>query len=64
MNFQPSEFAKIAIMIYMADLISRKKDAMKSFVHGYVPSIVVLGAVVGLVLLEPDLGTAVTISVV
>lgn len=63
-NFQPSEFAKIAIMIYVADLISRKRELMKSFIHGYVPAMIVLGAVVGLVLLEPDLGTAVTISVI
>jgi cell division protein FtsW len=63
-NFQPSEFAKIAIMVYMADLISRKKELMKSFLHGYMPSIIIMGGVVGLVLLEPDLGTAVTISLV
>ncbi|MFH1189330.1 MAG: putative lipid II flippase FtsW [Candidatus Omnitrophota bacterium] len=63
-NFQPSEFAKIAILIYMADFISRKRNLVKSFIHGYIPAMIVLGAVVGLILLEPDLGTAVTISVV
>jgi len=63
-NFQPSEFAKIAVIVYMADFIARKKEQMKSFVHGYLPAVVVLGAIVGLVLLEPDLGTAVTISLV
>ncbi|MBP7055748.1 MAG: putative lipid II flippase FtsW [Candidatus Omnitrophica bacterium] len=63
-NFQPSEFAKIAIVIYMADLITRKGNRMKEFFFGYLPAIIVLGAVVGLVLLEPDLGTAVTISVI
>lgn len=63
-NFQPSELAKVAIMIYMADLIARKKNLMKSFVHGYMPAVIALGAAVGLVLLEPDLGTAVTISLV
>jgi cell division protein FtsW len=34
---------------------------MKSFIHGYLPAAIILGAVVGLVLLEPDLGTAITI---
>lgn len=63
-NFQPSEFAKIAIIIYMADVISRKGNRMKDFLHGYVPAMIVLGLIVGLVLLEPDLGTAVTISVI
>jgi len=63
-NFQPSELAKIAIILYMADVIARKGDLMRSFFLGYLPAMVVLGAVVGLILLEPDLGTAVTISVI
>lgn len=63
-NFQPSEFAKIAILIYIADFIARKKELVKSFIHGYVPAMAVLGVTVGLILLEPDLGTAATISVI
>ena len=63
-NFQPSEFAKIAIIIYMADLVSRKGILMKSFIHSYLPAIIILGTVVGLVLLEPDLGTAITVSLI
>ncbi|MDP3730484.1 MAG: FtsW/RodA/SpoVE family cell cycle protein, partial [Candidatus Omnitrophota bacterium] len=63
-NFQPSEFAKIAVIIYMAELISRKGTLMKSFVHGFLPAIIALGAITGLVLLEPDLGTAITISAI
>jgi cell division protein FtsW len=64
LNFQPSEFAKIATFIYLADLLARKQKTIKSFVHGYLPPIIALGAVLGLVLLEPDLGTAIAISVV
>lgn len=63
-NFQPSEFAKVVVLIYMADFIARKKELVKSFLQGYVPAMMVLGITVGLILLEPDLGTAVTISVV
>jgi cell division protein FtsW len=64
LNFQPSEFAKIAILIYLADLLSRKEKTIKSFLHGYLPPIMVLCMVLGLVLLEPDLGTAIAISVI
>lgn len=64
MNFQPSEFAKIAMILYMADVISRKGIAIKEFLYGYIPAVVVLGLMVGLVLLEPDLGTAITISAI
>jgi len=64
MNFQPSEFAKIAIIIYMADLISRKEHVMKSFIHGYLAPVMVLGFTMGLILIEPDLGTAITIALI
>jgi cell division protein FtsW len=63
-NFQPSELAKITVMIYMADLITRKGLDLKNFIRGYIPAMIVLGLVVGLVLLEPDLGTAITISAI
>lgn len=63
-NFQPSEFAKVAIILYIADFISRKEKIIKSFIYGYLPAMMVLGLVVGLVLLEPDLGTAITISLI
>ncbi len=61
-NFQPSELAKVAIILYMADLVSRRGIAMKNIFYGYLPALIILGAVVGLVLLEPDLGTAITIT--
>ena len=64
LNFQPSEFAKIAVLIYLADLMARKEKVVKSFIHGYLSPILVLGFVLGLVLLEPDLGTAIAISVI
>ena len=64
LSFQPSEFAKIAIFIYLAELLSRKEKYVKSFIHGYLPPVLALGLVLGLILLEPDLGTAIAISVV
>ena len=64
LNFQPSEFAKIAIIVYFADLLARKEKLIKSFIYGYLPPILVLGLVLGLVLLEPDLGTAMVILII
>jgi len=63
-NFQPSELAKIVIIIYIADLMARKKADVKNFLHGYLPPMLMLGFSVGLILLEPDLGTAVAISMI
>lgn len=63
-NFQPSELAKISLILYISDLMSRKSDIVKSFLYGYIPPMIVLGAVVGLVLLEPDLGTAIAMAII
>ena len=63
LNYQPSEFVKIALIIYMADFINRKNKYLKSFLEGFVPPMVVLGFVTLLVLLQPDLGTAISLVV-
>lgn len=63
-NFQPSEFAKVAMIVYIADVMSRKSKDVKDLFRGYAPPMIVLGAVVGLILLEPDLGTAIAISAI
>ncbi|MFA6078535.1 MAG: putative lipid II flippase FtsW [Candidatus Omnitrophota bacterium] len=63
-NFQPTELTKLAMIIYMADLLARKKDEVRSFLHGFMPPVMVLGFTVCLILLEPDLGTAVAISLI
>ncbi len=63
-SFQPSEFAALAMIIYVADFISRKANRVKTFRHGLLPVMGVLGLVSGLILLEPDLGTTLSICVV
>lgn len=64
LSFQPSEFANLAIIIYVADFISRKGDLMKSFFRGFLPPICILGLAALLILMQPDLGTTVAISLV
>jgi cell division protein FtsW len=60
-GFQPSEVAKFALVIYLADLTARKRYLMQRFTYGFLPPILVIGLVSGLVLLEPDMGTSVAI---
>jgi cell division protein FtsW len=55
---QPSEFAKLALIIYVAAWLSGKDTYVKSFALGFVPFVLMVGIVAGLVLLEPDTGTA------
>ncbi|MFA5954688.1 MAG: putative lipid II flippase FtsW [Patescibacteria group bacterium] len=61
-SFQPSEFAKLAFVIYMASWFSSKQEELKSFKQGFVPFMLLLGTVLGLIILEPDLGTAMAIG--
>ena len=63
-SFQPSEFAKIALLIYLSDFLSRKKERLKEFVFGFLPLVIILGASIILILLEPDLGTSLLIAAV
>ncbi len=63
-SFQPSEIAKIASLIYIASFINRKENKIKDFFNGFLPPLLILGLVMFLVLLEPDLGTALTIGII
>ncbi len=55
---QPSEFAKLALIIYVSAWLAGKKGYIRSFAMGFVPFVTMVGLVAGLVLLEPDTGTA------
>nr|WP_325231441.1 putative lipid II flippase FtsW [uncultured Oscillibacter sp.] len=60
-SFQPSEIAKMAIVIYFSDSISRKKDLMRSFRYGVLPYAALLVVTAGLVAIEPHLSGALLI---
>ena len=57
-NFQPVEFAKIALVIHVANFISRNPERVKSFFNGVLPNILIVGAAFGLVYIQPDFGSA------
>jgi len=61
-SFQPSEFANLALIVYIADFIARKEDKIKMLLEGFVPAVCMLGAVVLLILLQPDLGTIIALG--
>jgi cell division protein FtsW len=56
--FEPSEFAKLALIIYLASAISRRQERIRSLTRGLWPLLIVTFALAGLVLVEPDMGTA------
>lgn len=64
LNIQPSEIAKLALIIYLADILTRKQRWVLEFWKGLIPPLVAMGIMVGLILLQPDLGTTVEMAVV
>lgn len=61
LSLQPSEFAKFALIIYLASFLSRKGYRIKDFFYGYLPCVLVASLTCFLILLQPDFGTAVAI---
>jgi cell division protein FtsW len=64
LGVQPSELAKVAVILFMAALLERRMDRIDEVGYSLLPIAVVVGAVVGLILLEPDLGTALCIVMI
>ena len=60
-TFQPSEIAKLAVIVYFADSISKKREKMLDFREGIVPYAIILGAIAVLMLLEPHLSGTILI---
>ena len=56
-SFQPSEFARIALVIYLAYSMEKKADQIKQFSIGFLPHVLVLGVFVTLIFIQPDFGT-------
>jgi cell division protein FtsW len=61
-SLQPSEIAKIGLIIYMAYSLEKKQDRVKFFTAGFLPYMVVLAVLLVLLLLQPDLGAALTLG--
>jgi cell division protein FtsW len=55
--FQPSELAKLAIIIYLAAFFAKYKNNISHFWQTVLPFVLVSGTVLGLIAMEPDIGT-------
>lgn len=61
-NFQPSELAKGATVLYLAAALAKKAERITNFFYGILPQLIIIGLVILLIALEPDLGGAVSVS--
>ena len=64
LGVQPSELAKIVVIFFVAAVLERRMDRIDDLRFSLVPVAVVLGGIVALVMLQPDLGTALSIIVI
>lgn len=64
LTFQPSEFARLAMIFFMAYSLCKKQDKIREFSIGFVPHVLVLGIFCVLFHFQPDFGTILIFSVI
>jgi cell division protein FtsW len=63
LSFQPVEVAKLALVVYLACSLARKQEKVKAFTVGFMPHLIVCGAMMVLLLKQPDLGSCIILGV-
>ncbi|MFQ5450176.1 MAG: putative lipid II flippase FtsW [Nitrospinaceae bacterium] len=63
-SFQPSELAKFTVVVFIAKSLVKRADKLRNFAYGFLPNLIVLGFFFVPILYQPDLGTALIISMV
>ena len=62
-DFQPSELAKLALILFAADVFARKEEStFLEFSHTAIPMLPAIGILAGLIMMQPDLGTTVLLA--
>ena len=64
LGIQPSELAKITLIIFIAALLERRMERINEPAHTLMPIGAVVGGLVGLILIQPDLGTSVCLIMI
>lgn len=62
LRVQPSEVIKLSLVVFMAYGLARYRDRLRYFTVGLLPFLVILALASGLILMQPDLGTAVSMA--
>jgi cell division protein FtsW len=63
-SFQPTELAKLALVLYLADFLARRQARIASLWTGFLPPLLVTGTMAALILRQPDLGSSVALVAV
>ena len=62
LTMQPSEIAKYAVILYIARTLGQHPERVTSFTNGYLPNVLMIGLCALLVLVQPDLGSALILA--
>jgi|GEM_PF-1126452 cell division protein FtsW len=62
LGVQPAEFAKLALVLFLADFMARRGEQMKSLKRGFIPAFAFVLLVCGAVAVQPDFGSALVIG--
>ena len=62
-TFMPSDIIKAGSIIFFAAFLSKKRDIIKDFKKGFIPSMLFIGFVCGLIMIQKDLGTTATLAI-
>jgi len=63
-NLQTSDVARMAIIVFMAYYIDKKRDQLKDFQIGLLPALSVLAIIMGLIVIQPDYSTALMLGTI
>ena len=63
-GFQPSEVAKLALLVTVCGMVAKSGEKIRDFRRGFLPCMAVVGTASALILLEPDFGTAVLVGAI
>lgn len=62
-NLQPTELARVGLVIYLARLLSKPPDRMQRFATGPLPALLITGAFIGLILAQKSLGSSLALGI-
>jgi cell division protein FtsW len=62
LTFQPSEFVRFAMIVFLAYSLEKKREKIKAFSIGFVPHILVLGVFAAFIFRQPDFGSVVVLA--
>ncbi|QHW34380.1 putative lipid II flippase FtsW [Paenibacillus rhizovicinus] len=62
LGIQPTEFAKLGLVLYLGSLIAKKGEKFRDFKRGLIPVFLIIAVICGLIMMQPDLGACIVIA--